>query len=130
LWNASDIEINASGLKKYKIYYYDADNVSGSYVIDKKEEIKEFMNKTFYGSPGHTYCFWVEAYDRAENYRVSNTKCATMAKAADIFDAVEMLEYLSGEKNLSVNKEYYDRDNNKAVNLYDVFTLIENIVIN
>jgi len=49
-----------------------------TYVIDKKEEIKEFMNRTFYGTPGHTYCFWVEAYDRAGNHNASDTKCVTL----------------------------------------------------
>ncbi|NCN69502.1 MAG: M6 family metalloprotease domain-containing protein, partial [Candidatus Altiarchaeum hamiconexum] len=92
LWNASDAGINASGLKKYKIYYYDTDTVFGiynlTYVIDKKEEIKEFMNRTFYGTPGHTYCFWVEAYDRAENYNISNKECVTLSRY-DIFDTVE-----------------------------------------
>ncbi len=60
-----------------------------------------------------------------------------LIKADDIFDAVEMLEYLSGEKNLTeltkydeFGKSYYkfvgsDSDN---INLLDVFALIDNIV--
>ncbi len=60
-----------------------------------------------------------------------------LIKADDIFDAVEMIEYLSGEKNLTeltkydeCGKSYYkfvgsDSDN---INLFDVFVLIDNIV--
>ena len=59
-----------------------------------------------------------------------------LIKADDIFDAVEMLEYLSGEKNLTelskydeCGKSYYkfvgsDSDN---INLFDAFALINNI---
>ena len=132
LWNASDAGINASGLKKYKIYYYDTDTVFGiynlTYVIDKKEEIKEFMNRTFYGTPGHTYCFWVEAYDRAENYNISNKECVTLSRY-DIFDAVEMLEYLSGERSQLIHtQEYYKFVGSGDINLLDVFALIDKIV--
>ncbi len=50
-------------------------------------------------------------------------------KATDIFDAVEMLEYLSENKNLSRNRTYYKFANyDDDVNLPDVFALIENIV--
>ncbi|PKP59426.1 MAG: hypothetical protein CVT88_05535, partial [Candidatus Altiarchaeales archaeon HGW-Altiarchaeales-1] len=50
-------------------------------------------------------------------------------KATDIFDAVEMLEYLSENKNLSRNRTYYKFANyDDDINLPDVFALIENIV--
>ena len=61
---------------------------------------------------------------------------AQIKKATDIFDVVEMLEYLSGQKNstqLSNNdiQGYYKFDgneNNADLNLFDVFALIAQIV--
>jgi len=54
-------------------------------------------------------------------------------EATDIFDVVEMLEYLSGQKNstqLSQEKACYKFVNENAdINLFDVFTLIDKIVI-
>jgi len=54
-------------------------------------------------------------------------------KATDIFDAVEMLEYLSGQKNLqnlTHEKAYYKLavSDSDDINLFDVFALIDNIV--
>ncbi len=50
-------------------------------------------------------------------------------KATDIFDAVEMPEYLSENKNLSQNRTYYKFANyDDDINLPDVFALIDNIV--
>ncbi len=58
-------------------------------------------------------------------------------KAKDIFDAVEMLEYLSGERNLgnlthSNQKGYYkfvNGNDNKDINIFDVIVLIDDVVI-
>jgi|GEM_PF-1984573 len=50
-------------------------------------------------------------------------------KATDIFDAVEMLEYLSENKNLSQNRTYYKFANyDDDINLPDIFALIHKIV--
>ncbi len=52
-------------------------------------------------------------------------------KATDIFDAVEMLEYLSGQKNLenlTYCKSYYNLNNDDDINFFDVFALIDKIV--
>ncbi len=52
-------------------------------------------------------------------------------KAGDIFDAVEMLEHLSGQKNLSDDRVcYYDLDNSNNITLFDIFVLINKIVLN
>jgi len=40
---------------------------------------------------------------------------------------IEMLEYLSGEKNLKY-PQYCNLDNNDDINLIDVFTLVDKIV--
>jgi len=55
-------------------------------------------------------------------------KCGGYKEPKDIFDAVEMLEYLSGQKDLS-NQLYYDLNNDHTMNLLDVFALIAQIVI-
>jgi len=57
----------------------------------------------------------------------STIGCANTCKAKDIFDLVEMLEYLSGEKNLKY-PSYCDLDDNRDINLFDAFTLIAHIV--
>jgi len=49
-------------------------------------------------------------------------------QATDIFDAVEMLEYLSEDKILIRVTDYYNLNNDKIVNLFDGFALIEKIV--
>ncbi len=47
-------------------------------------------------------------------------------KATDIFDAVEMFEYLNGQKeleNLTYSEAHYDLNNDRTINLPDVFDL-------
>ncbi|NCN69171.1 MAG: hypothetical protein GW904_05485, partial [Candidatus Altiarchaeum hamiconexum] len=71
---------------------------------------------------------WVEAYDRAENYNISNKECVTLSRY-DIFDTVEMLEYLSGERSQLIHtQEYYKFVGSGDINLLDVFALIDKIV--
>ncbi len=55
-------------------------------------------------------------------------RCKDQDKAKDIFDAVEMLEYLSGQKDLSKCETYYNLNEDDDVNLPDVFALIAQIV--
>ncbi|CEG12987.1 putative cell surface protein [groundwater metagenome] len=54
-------------------------------------------------------------------------ECAKCKEPKDIFDAVEMLEYLSGDK--ESNPQYCDLNNDTTVNLLDVLALIDKIVI-
>ncbi|PKP56947.1 MAG: hypothetical protein CVT88_09560, partial [Candidatus Altiarchaeales archaeon HGW-Altiarchaeales-1] len=76
--------------------------------------------------------------DKANKWKDSNITTGAIGckwkcqinKANDIFDAVEMLEYLSGEKeleNLTYPKAYYDLNNDEVITLFDVFALIDNI---
>ncbi len=50
-------------------------------------------------------------------------------QADDIFDAVEMLEYLNNGKFLTHEMDYYNLNNDNTINLFDVFALIDKIVI-
>ncbi|CEG12990.1 hypothetical protein MSIBF_A3050003 [groundwater metagenome] len=52
-------------------------------------------------------------------------KCAECKEPKDIFDAVEMLEYLSGDKENST--PCWDLNNDHTINLLDVLALIDNI---
>jgi len=68
-------------------------------------------------------------------FEIADDASAT-GKATDIFDLVEMLEYLSGEKNLTQLSNYnklcyynFVGSDCSDINLPDVFALIENIVI-
>ncbi len=50
-------------------------------------------------------------------------------QADDIFDAVEMQEYLNNGKFLTHGMDYYNLNNDATINLFDVFALIDKIVI-
>ncbi|MDI6730734.1 MAG: carboxypeptidase regulatory-like domain-containing protein [Candidatus Altarchaeum sp.] len=68
-----------------------------------------------------------------ENYNFYLEPEPICNEVKDIFDAIEMLEYLSGQKNLenlSYTKGCYKFVNyNDDINLFDVFALIDRIVI-
>lgn len=69
-----------------------------------------------------TVTFWVIAQDDPiSEYNLSKATC--------IFDAVEILEYLSGKKNLLHEIDSYDLNSDKRVDLFDVITLIQKILI-
>jgi len=50
-------------------------------------------------------------------------------QADNIFDAVEMLEYLNNGKFLTHRINYYNLNNDATINLFDVFALIDEIFI-
>jgi len=54
-------------------------------------------------------------------------KCTECTEPKDVFDAVGILEYLSGQKDLG-NQPYCDLNNDGTINLLDVLVLIDKIV--
>ncbi len=121
---------------------YDA-KVSGAKVTLMGENLSTYKTSDYYGivkftitNPG-TYEITAEKV----NYHTGQNTFTVVEenKATDIFDAVEMLEYLSGQKN-STELSHYDSNNKYGyykfvgnvsddINLFDVFVLIDRIVI-
>lgn len=64
-----------------------------------------------------------------DNDAIGCTYSYIMGKADDIFDAVEMLEYLNNGKFLTHGMDYYNLNNNGVIDLSDVFALIDKIVV-
>jgi len=58
--------------------------------------------------------------------KIGCTNKCQIKKATDIFDVVEMLEHLSNAQDYT---SYYDMDDDGQINLLDVFSLIERIVV-
>ncbi len=74
-------------------------------------------------------CGTVYNYEDIGSASACKNVCPTK-KACSIFDAVEMLEYLNGDKNLTNQIDYYNLYNkDDVINLLDVLTLIDKIVI-
>jgi len=74
---------------------------------------------------------WLSSY--GDNNTCDNAigcRYSANGKAKDIFDAVEMLEYLNGKFNyLTHGMSYYNLNNDTTINLLDVLALIDKIVI-
>ncbi|CEG12559.1 hypothetical protein MSIBF_A2470001 [groundwater metagenome] len=67
---------------------------------------------------------WKDIGRTGTGYGCKN-ECAECKEPKDIFDAVEMLEYLSGDKENST--PCWDLNNDHTINLLDVLALIDNI---
>lgn len=122
LWNAKDSGENASGLKNYVVDYYDNDSS-----FFGKDRMLNYTtgktNATFYGSRGHTYCFRVTAFDRAENHNNSEIKCASLTGG----------DYLSSGAETSADKNNKNNaDNSESIpqeNKTNIFMVIGAAVI-
>ncbi|PKP60107.1 MAG: hypothetical protein CVT88_03890 [Candidatus Altiarchaeales archaeon HGW-Altiarchaeales-1] len=117
------IEDNQISNNKIGIFSRESNStINGNYICENTE--LDFNSTNWLPSLGdNNYC------DKANGWNdTSAIGCANTCKAKDLFDLVEMLEYLNGEKNLSYPL-YCDLDNNHDINLPDAFALIAQIVI-
>jgi len=102
-WNAQDTGENASGLKNYRVNYYDTNPA-----FTGGNAMEYTTNKTsavFYGIRGHTYCFNVAAFDRAGNSNVSETLCTLIEPCVNLTNLTGNI-YLNSDTLLC--KGFYD----------------------
>ncbi|OQX17992.1 MAG: hypothetical protein BWK75_07025, partial [Candidatus Altiarchaeales archaeon A3] len=91
----------------------------------------DFYSPYWYLSYGdNNYCEKADGWNDTSMKNAGKTGCSCkyQDRAKDIFDAVEMLEYLSGQKDLSKCDIYYNLNEYDEVDLLDVFNLIDKIV--
>ena len=104
-----------------------------------KPQYYTLTDKTFYFTLDTIGTYKISVSKGSDYWGDDRTLVVEENKATDIFDAVEMLEYLSGQKN-STELSHYDSNNKYGyykfvgnvsddINLFDVFVLIDRIVI-
>jgi len=133
------IERNAISNHNIGIYSENSTSVINSNMVINNTAYDLYSSDWLLSSGSNNTCDKAEKWDDTDatsggcrnKYQSQSTE-----KATDIFDAVEMLEYLSGQKNLTQlsnhNKPGYYKfvggNDNKDINLPDVFALIAHIV--
>ncbi len=97
--------------------------INNNFVCGNTES--DFNSANWLSSSGdNNYC------KNADKWNDTNTiGCKNTCKAKDIFDEVEMLEYLNNGNPLTHVMDYYNLNNDNTINLLDVFALIDKIVI-
>ncbi len=132
------IERNAISNHNIGIYSENSTSVINSNMVINNTAYDLYSSDWLSSSGSNNTCDKAEKWDDTDvtsggcrnKYQSQSTE-----KATDIFDAVEMLEYLSGQKNLTQlsnhNKPGYYKfvgnENNADINLLDVFALIHKI---
>lgn len=118
----------------------DNTNISSVFLCFNNSTIEMNSNGQNYSAnlSNDTAIYYITANDRCGNNVTSRVFILSeipklSEKAKNIFDLIEMLEYLSGEKNLENlihTKTYYDLNDDRTINLLDVFVLINKIILN